>query len=185
MSAISLGPLAGLRAALLLAGGRPDVALLVGAEPPDAQLARARHSFAALLLCLPVFITVQALARDAPGLATLRELASFLLAWLGYAVLSQRLATEMGRAALWPRFIVLWNWTNLVQYLLLAAALVPQLLGLHPLLAQTAWLAALGWALWLQWTATRLGLALSGGRAALMVIVDIALGLVVLRLTAG
>jgi hypothetical protein len=88
----------------------------------------------------------------------------------------------MGRGVLWPRFIALWNWCNLVQYLLLAAALVPPLLGAPALVAQTVWVVAMGWALWLQWSATRLGLGLSGGRAALMVVVDMGLGLVVLRL---
>ena len=174
----------GLRAALQLARGRVDGADLVCEGGPEEQLARARQSFTALLLCLPVFLAVQVWARNTQDLGLLREFSGFLLGWLGYAVLSHRLAGEMGRAALWPRFIALWNWCNLVQYLLLGAALVPQLLGAPTLLAQTAWLVAMGWAIWLQWTATRLGLGLSGGRAALMVVVDMALGVVVVRFVA-
>ena len=174
----------GLRAALLLARGRVDGADLVWEGGPEEQLARARVSFVALLLCLPMFLAVQVLARATQDMALLREFSGFLLGWLGYAVLSQRLAAEMGRAALWPRFIALWNWCNLVQYLLLAGALVPQLLGAPAVVAQTAWLVAMGWAVWLQWSATRLGLGLSGGRAALMVMVDMALGVVVVRLVA-
>ena len=174
----------GLRAALLLARGRVDGADLVCEGGPEAQLAQARLSFMALLLCLPMFLAVQVMARETAGLALLREFAGFLLGWLGYAVLSHRLAEEMGRAVLWPRFMALWNWCNLVQYLLLMAALVPQLLGAPAVVSQTAWVVAMGWAVWLQWSATRLGLGLSGGRAALMVVVDMALGVVVVRFVA-
>jgi hypothetical protein len=174
----------GLRAALLLARGRVDGADLVTEGGPEEHRLRARQSFAALLLCLPIFLMVQELGRAAQGFSLLRELSGFLLSWLGYAVLSHRLAAEMGRGVLWPRFMALWNWCNLVQYLLLAAALVPQLLGAPTVVTQTVWLVAMGWALWLQWSATRLGLGLSGGRAALMVAVDMGLGVVVLRVIA-
>ena len=171
----------GLRAALLLARGRVDGLDLVAEGGPEEHLQRARQSFVALLLCLPIFLVVQELGRPAEGTSLLRELAGLLLSWLGYAVLSHRLAAQMGRGVLWPRFIALWNWCNLVQYLLLAAALVPPLLGVPMVVAQTLWVVAMGWARWLQWSATRLGLGLSGGRAALMVAVDMGLGLVVLR----
>jgi len=175
----------GLRAALMLAGGRAEGAALFAADSLADGLARARQSFLALALCLPMFLAIHALTPAAADGEMARDLAGLALAWLGYAVLSHRLAADMGRAALWPRFVVLWNWCNLVQYLLLVASLVPQLLGAPAVVAQTAWLVAMGWALWLQWSATRLGLGLSGGRAALMVGVDMALGLVVLRLTSG
>lgn len=179
----------GLRAALQLARGRVEGADLVCEGGPEEHLARARQSFVAPLLCLPMFLAVQVWvvpvpAKAAQDWALLRELAGFLLGWLGYAVLSHRLALEMGRAALWPRFMALWNWCNLVQYLLLMAALVPQLLGAPAVVSQTAWVVAMGWAVWLQWSATRLGLGLSGGRAALMVVVDMALGVVVVRFVA-
>ena len=187
MNAVPLGQWIGLRAALLLARGRAEGAALMVGEAPAGQAARARHSFLAMLLCLPLFAAIQDLALQGPGAIAAdtlpRALASFVLGWFGYAVLSHQLAQGMGRAALWPRFIALWNWCNLVQYLLMTAATVPLLLGAPPLLAQTAWLVAMGWGIWLQWTATRLGLGLPRGHAALMVLVDIALGMMVLRLT--
>ena len=171
----------GLRAALLLARGRVDGLDLVAEGGPEEQRLRAWQSFVALLLCLPIFLGVQELARGSQAGSLLRDIAGFVLSWLGYAVLSHALAGAMGRAVLWPRFVALWNWCNLVQYLLLGAALVPIVLGVPALVAQTVWLVAMGWALWLQWSATRLGLGLSGGRAALMVAVDMGLGLMVLR----
>ena len=194
MTDVSIGPWMGLRAALLLARGRPEGAFLVSIEPPEAQLARARHSFLAMLFCVPIFLLIQSLGQDqgkaslgisGPGIATLRESAAFVLAWLGYAVLSHRLATAMDRAELWPLFVVLWNWCNLVQYLLMACALTPALFGAPPIIGQTGWVVAMGWSLWLQWSATRFGLGLPGGRAAMLVAADMALGMVVLRLTAS
>ena len=181
MSALPLEPWMGLRAALLLAGGRADGVVLMGGESPAHQMARARHSFVALLLCLPLFLGLQLLEGGEFGEATLRGLASVVLGWLGYAVLSQALAASLGRAVLWPRFLALWSWCNLVQYLLMAAAAVPGLLGAPGLVVQVAWVVALGWALWLQWSATRLALALSGWAAAMLVVADYALGVMVLR----
>ena len=189
MTDVSLGPWMGLRAALLLARGRPEGAFLISIEPPEAQLSRARHSFLALLLCVPVFLLIQSLGQGqgkaAAGITILRDSASFVLAWLGYAVLSHRLAATMDRAELWPLFVVLWNWCNLVQYLLMACAMAPTLLGAPAIVGQTAWVVAIGWSVWLQWSATRIGLGLSAGRAALLVVADMALGIAVLRLTAG
>lgn len=173
---------AGLRAALLLAVGRADGAAPLLGEAPAVQAARAWHAFRALPASLPLFVAMQL---SVAGGALERQVAGFVLAWLAYAVLSERLAAASGRGALWPRFIMLWNWCNLVQYLILCLALVPELLGVPAGLAQGAWLVAICWSVWLQWSATRLGLALGGGPAALLVVADLALGLLVARLTAG
>ena len=96
---------------------------------------------------------------------------------MGFALLSHRLAGTMGRAALWPRFIAVWNWCNVVQYLMLVTAALASLLELPDLLAQTIWLVATGWALWLEWYATRLALAIPAGPAVALVGLDFALGL--------
>lgn len=175
----------GLRAALLLARGRPEGAFLISMETPCEQAARARHSFLALLFCVPIFMMMREQNTNDLDVTSVREFASFVLAWLGYAVLSYQLASVMGRAEDWLRFVVLWNWCNLVQYLLIAFGLAFHLVGAPPIIGQTAWVVAMGWSLWLQWSATRIGLNLRGGRAALMVGADMAVGMVMLRLTAG
>jgi hypothetical protein len=59
------------------------------------------------------------------------------------------------------------------------AALVPVGLGLPTWVDETVWLVALGWALWLEWFATRAALAISGWPAAGLVALDLAIGLVV------
>ncbi len=66
----------------------------------------------------------------------------------------------MGLAERWPRFIALWNWCNVVQYLLLVVFSIPGLLGAPALFDQVAQLFALGWALWLEWFAFRLTLGI-------------------------
>ncbi len=181
----------GLRAALLLARGRPEGAFLISMEGPAAQFARARHSFIAMLFCVPLFLVVQNMGKIGPdvpdpsGITAAREFASFILAWLGYAVLSYRLAGTFGCTPDWPRFIVLWNWCNFVQYLLILGAMVPSLAGAPAIIGQTAGIVAIGWSVWLQWSATRIALNLRGGQAALMVAADMTLGMVVLKLTAG
>jgi hypothetical protein len=83
----------------------------------------------------------------------------------------------MGRRVLWPRFIAAWNWVNLVQYGVVALLSLPGLLGLPAMVADTLALMGLGYAMWLQWFATRLALGLAGPRAAVFVALDLALSL--------
>ena len=66
------------------------------------------------------------------------DLLSYGVGWCGFAVLSHRLVGAMGLGARWPRFIALWNWCNVVQYLLLVVFSIPGLLGAPALLDQVA-----------------------------------------------
>ena len=91
-------------------------------------------------------------------------------------MLSHRLVGAMGLAERWPRFIALWNWCNVVQYLLLVVFSIPGLLGAPALLDQVAQLFALGWALWLEWFAFRLTLGIGIVPAAGLVALDVAIG---------
>lgn len=173
----------GLHAALLLARGRAEGLLVLGArgEPTAATAVR---SFWAAALCLPAFMCLQLIdlahepGRGAHWLAL--QLLGYVVDWAGYALLTRWVAGRMGRAGAWPRFIAVWNWCNVVQYLLLVAAALPPLLGLPDLLGETAWLVATGWALWLQWYATRLALEVTRVQAVGLVLLDQALAFVVL-----
>ena len=104
--------------------------------------------------------------------------AGYVIGWVGFALLSHRIARAIGRAALWPRFIAAWNWCNVVQYPMLVAAGVPGVArrpGRWP--TRPSWLVAMGWALWLEWYATRLALAVPGRTALALVGLDFALGI--------
>ena len=180
----------GLAGALLLARGRAD-----GAQAFAPTAAEARASFLAALLCLPVFLLLR-FAFPAPGTEPLdpaRALAADLIAyvasWAGFALATLPLAEAMGRRALWPRFIAAWNWTNVVQYLVLAVLTLPAAAGLPGFIADTLGLLGLGYAVWLQWFTARAALGLPGLRAAAFVAVDLAIAVflsgLAVRLAAG
>jgi len=167
----------GIAGALLLARGKPD-----GMDAFEPTMEDARASFLAALFCLPIFLLLRlgtgpaAVVPD-PARALVVDVIAFACSWAGFALASLPLAEAMGRRVLWPRFIAAWNWVNLVQYGVLAVLSLPELLGLPRMMADTFALLGLGYALWLQWFATRIGLGLSGPRAAVFVAVDLGLSL--------
>jgi hypothetical protein len=181
-----------LHGAFLLARGRADGLGLIAAAPdaePDADITVAVHSFWAVAVCLPAFLCLHLMdwatsaSPAAPGRALALDLLGYIIGWIGFALLSHRIAGALGRGGLWPRFIAVWNWCNAVQYLMLVVAGLPGLLGVPALLAQTIWLVAMGWALWLEWYATRLALAVPGQTAWAMVGLDFALGVFLVTVT--
>ncbi|WP_198371866.1 hypothetical protein [Roseomonas rosulenta] len=164
----------GIAGALLLARGRAE-----GVMAFAPTLAEARASFVAALLCLPIFLLLRGIggADSAAGADPVRALAADVIAyvcsWVGFALASLPLAHAMGRRALWPRLVAAWNWVNLVQYLVLAGFTLPVLLGLSGLVADALGLAAIGYALWLQWFTARAALGVNGVRAAGFVLLDL------------
>lgn len=150
----------------------------------EATPAGAWRSFAAAGLCLPAFFALRFLAW-APGgapdggllVGLTAEFIGYVCGWAGFALATLPLAEATGRRAAWPRFIAAWNWANVVQYLVLLLMSVPGLLGLPGLLAHGLGLAALGYALWLEWFVTTRALNISGPRAAVFVVLDMMLGI--------
>lgn len=167
----------GIAGALLLARGKVD-----GIDAFEPTMEDARVSFLAALLCLPIFLLLRMGGGEAavvtdPARALVADLIAFVCSWAGFALASLPLAEAMGRRALWPRFIAAWNWVNLVQYAVLTLLLLPQLLGLSGMVTDALALLGLGYAMWLQWFATRLALGLSGPRAAAFVALDLGISL--------
>lgn len=170
---------AGLAGAFLLGRGKPEGLALMETTPEGAW-----RSFAAALVCLPAFLAIRFFAwatLGAPeggfGRAFIAEVTGYAIAWAAFALASLPLAQAWGRGADWPRFIAAWNWTNIVQYLVLLALTLPGALGLPAGLAQLLSLVGLGYAIWLEWFVARHGLGVDGGRAAALVGLDLALGL--------
>jgi hypothetical protein len=174
----------GLHAAWLLARGRAD-----GLRFVETDMAGAVRSFWAAAICLPAFVCLRLIAWTAGGAPPhaahvfALDLLAYATGWCGFAVLSHRLVGAMGLAERWPRFIALWNWCNVVQYLLLVVFSIPGLLGAPPLLDQVAQLFALGWALWLEWFAFRLTLGIGVVAAAGLVTLDVAIGVLLAAVT--
>jgi hypothetical protein len=142
------------------------------------------RSFSAAFVCLPAFLAMRLFAwagSGAPPGGVLRglaaELIGYTIAWIGFALVSLPMAQGWGRRDAWPRFIAAWNWTNVVQYLVLLALAVPGALGAPAGLASALTLAGLGYAVWLEWFVARHALGVDGAKAALLVAVDLAIGL--------
>ncbi|MCW8086378.1 hypothetical protein [Sabulicella glaciei] len=176
----------GIAAAMLFARGRAEGLLLL---PPTE--AGALHSFRAALICLPAFLGLRLLAWSQQGaprgglvLGLLAELVGFVLSWAGFALASRVLAEQAQRLGRWPHFLAAWNWSNLVQYLLLAVLAVPVLLGAPTWLSNAMGLVALGYALWLEWFVTREALGVVGATAVMFVLLDVAIGLFIGGLSA-
>jgi hypothetical protein len=167
----------GLHGALMLARGRAE-----GLRYVEEDMAGAARSFSAMAICIPAFVCLRLIAWGEPGLAPrpahgfAADLLSYVIGWCGFAVLSHRLVGTMGLASRWPRFIAVWNWCNVIQYLLLVVFSIPGLLGAPALLGQSAQLFALGWALWLEWFAFRLTLEIRAIAAIGLVMLDVAIG---------
>ena len=185
---MSLGTsvVSGVQAALLLARGRTD-----GLRNVEDDMAGAARSFWAIAICLPAFVCLRLLAWTSEGMPAhvahvfALDLVTFVVGWCAFAVLSYRLVGATGRLARWPRFIALWNWCNVVQYLLLVVFSIPGLLGAPALINQGAQLVGLGWALWLEWFAFRLTLGIGGIAAAGLVLLDVAIGIVLAAMGAA
>lgn len=178
----------GLNTAWLLALGRADGVRLLNPAAPEAGRTAAR-SFWAIAISLPAFVCLHLLdwaeGGAPPHLARsfALDLIGYAVYWLGFAVISHALAGTIGRSRHWPRYIAVWNWCNVIQYMMLTAAALPTLLGLPDWVGQTAGLVAMGWALWLEWFATRITLELGPVSAGVMTALDVMLGLMIVGVT--
>jgi len=182
----------GLQAALLLARGRSEGLALVETGPAGAT-----RSFWAAAICLPAFLCLRLLDWSDGGGGPLFSLGpafshsfalqflGYVIGWAGFALLSRPLVAMLGRAASWPRYIAVWNWCNVAQYALLVVACVPELAGAPQWVQQASGLIALGWAVWLEWYATRLVLEIKTLPAVGLVVVDVVIGMLVTGITGG
>jgi hypothetical protein len=153
-----------------------------------AQFGDTPEAFLGSLAPLVAFPLVGALLMlsQGEGLAALSDLLATFCALLGPAVVSYELARHWGRAALWTRFAVAFNWCQwaipilAVGLVVLAGILltlgVPSEVGVALVVAGLG-----GYGLWLHWFLARHGLGLGAGRAALLVVgVNLATVLLVL-----
>jgi hypothetical protein len=168
----------GLSAALRLARGRADGVVLV----PDDRKTIVR-SFWSIALCLPSVIcrllmswADTGIPADAAHLAA-REVVVFVLGWLVFVEVTHRLAPVIGRAERWGRFIAVWNWCNVVEGLLVIVGGIPGTIGAPAMVDQACELVTIGWALWLEWYATRLAFGVGHLTAVGLVLLDQSIGI--------
>lgn len=170
----------GLRGAAQLARGEADGAALV---EPGRQ--GAIHSFWALAACLPLFGLLRLLDEGAADPPFATGVMTYLVGWLAFAVLSHRMAMALGAGERWFGFIAAWNWCSVLQHGLLAAGSLPAWAGLPGWFAATAALLATGWAIWLEWFATRVTLDIGRVAAAAFVALDLAVAVALYGFSAG
>jgi hypothetical protein len=116
---------------------------------------------------------INALA-EGEGSSVFTKILAPICALLAPSVLSYELARLWGRHAFWNRFIVAFNWCQWLipplGLLLFAVLTFAQLMGIAgPGGIRIVLVCVSGYALWLNWFLARHGLALGGGRAALLV----------------
>ena len=155
----------GLQAALRLAWGRPEGVVQVGGDRETII-----RSFWSIALCVPAVIFRLVMSWVVTGLPAHalhkagREVIVFVVGWLVFVEITHRLAPLMGRADRWGRFIVVWNWCNVIEGVLVVVGGIPGALGAPPIVDEACELVTIGWALWLEWYATLLALGVSTGR---------------------
>jgi hypothetical protein len=143
----------------------------------------ATRSFWSIAFCVPSVICRLAMewAEDGmpPNPAHLmgRELLVFVLGWLVFVEVTHFIAPTLGRAERWGRFIAIWNWCNVVEGVLVIIGGLPGLLGAPAILAQASELITIGWALWLEWYATRLSFGVTAVTAVGLVMLDQLIGI--------
>ncbi len=101
-----------------------------------------------------------------------------MLGWLIFVEATYWLARSLGLSQRWRRFIVVWNWCNVIEGVLVIVGGIPGLLGVPDTIDEACQLITLGWALWLEWYATRLSLGVDGFAALGLVVLDQAIGII-------
>ena len=168
---------AGIRGASLLAFGRPEGLLIIAAQRGGAWL-----GFWALPITIVLVAGFRLVLWGRGGILAhavvplTRDMLTFTIGWLGFALITHRLCLSLGRGVRWPAYIAAWNWSNLIGNVLLIGGTVPGLLGAPHVVDQAGQLVAIGWALWLEWFVTCLALGLSPLTAALFVLLDETIG---------
>ena len=169
----------GLHAALLFARGRSE-----GLRYVEADMAGAARSFWAIAICLPAIVCLQLMTWMESGVPAHAghtiglDIMGYVVGWLAFALVSFHLAPMFGCGPRWPRFIAAWNWCNVIENLLLVVGGIPGLLGVPPIIDEAAQIVAIGWALWIEWFATKQALGSSGRVAVVLVVLDQVIGLV-------
>jgi hypothetical protein len=168
----------GLYAALRLAGGRSDGVVLVAGDRKTVV-----RSFWAIALCLPSVIARLMMSWAATGVpadpahALGREVIVFILGWMVFVEVTHRLAPLIGKADRWGRFIALWNWCNVIEGVLVVVGGIPGTFGVPAIVDQACELVTIGWALWLEWYATRLAFGVTTMTALWLVLLDQSIGI--------
>jgi hypothetical protein len=105
------------------------------------------------------------------------NLALYAINWAGFLLVARALLRPLDQAGAWPRLVAVWNWSNVAQYVVLLAASLFQLLRAGSFVLNVVSLVSLFWSSWIEFRALRPVLGGSVKAAAVLVAVDIGLGI--------
>ncbi|MXP63942.1 hypothetical protein E0493_11360 [Roseomonas sp. M0104] len=121
---------------------------------------------------MPIFLVLDASFAASPRAAA-AELTGYVTGWAAYALATLPVCRSIGREMHWPRLVAAWNWTNLLQYLIMLVIAVVSALPSPGWLREVVTVSGIGYALWLQWFAARSTLRVSSLAAAGFVVLDL------------
>ncbi|HWL81922.1 MAG TPA: hypothetical protein VNR89_13310 [Roseomonas sp.] len=157
----------------MLARGRAEGAALL-----PASLEGAGRSFWVAVLCLPLFLVLDPSLAASSRTAT-AGLIGYVVGWPAYALAALAVCRSMGREALWPRLVSAWNWSNLLQYLIMLVITLFSAAPLPAWLQEVITVTGIGYALWLQWFAARSTLQVGGVTAVGFIVLDLVVSILV------
>jgi hypothetical protein len=147
------------------------------------------RSFGAAVIIYPAFLILLALRlsdtewQDADWLHIfLVETIGYVIAWVAFPLIMVPVTRFLVREHLWLDFIVVYNWSQVVQigFVVIANGLAESGMLPSPLaagIASAVTLAVLGY----QWFVARVALDISGAAAVMIVLVDLVLGVFISR----
>jgi hypothetical protein len=157
----------------------------------DASIDGFWRSFRAALICYPLYLLllgfrVASPQWDASGIAPilLVESIAYVISWVAFPLVILPLTRWLGCENRFLVFMVAYNWSQIPQTALFALVGVDQATGLlAPSAAHFAQFAAATAVLVYEWYIARVALAVSGGQATVVVMVDLVLGTLLGRVT--
>lgn len=166
-----------IRVALRLAARQPQAAQDY-ANLPQATW----FSFSAAVIALPLFIaTVLAGGGEGRNLfRVIADLGPYTVGWLLFPVAMVKVAEMIQREQYYCRYITAVNWCALVEYMVMAALVVLQAVGVIPeSLGKFLFVAVVIWVLTYQHFVARMALQVDGNVAAMLVALRLALDLAI------
>ena len=149
------------------------------------------RSFRAAAICYPLYLLLlgfrlPAARWAASGIATILivETIAFIISWVAFPLVILPLARRFGREDRFFAFMVPYNWSQIPQTVLFALVGAERAAGLlSPADTHVAELAAAIAVLVYEWYIARVALAVNGAQAMVVVVVDLALGTALGRVT--
>lgn len=131
-----------------------------------------------------ILLTGSGGAHGDPVRIGLAETVGYVLSWVVFPVAMEWLSRHLGCRGRYLSYITAYNWSSVIEHLVLLPVLAITVSGLLPdLVAQILWLSTVAFVLVYAWFVTRTALAVAAGTAAAIVVLDVAVSYTVSLMT--